>query len=98
MSNRIELEKSFVLDEENEKRIQEKIKQEGFNLISEEVEEDTYFSDQELNFVKNRVCLRTRKINDDYFIMPEEDVTIRAVWSKLSLTKSVPTVIITIPD
>lgn len=66
MSNRIELEKSFVLDEENEKRIQEKIKQEGFNLISEEVEEDTYFSDQELNFVKNRVCLRTRKINDDY--------------------------------
>ena len=66
MSNRIELEKSFVLDEENEKRIQEKIKQEGFNLISEEVEEDTYFSDQELNFVKNRICLRTRKINDNY--------------------------------
>ena len=66
MSNRIELEKSFVLDKENERRIQEKIEQEGFNLISEEVEEDTYFSDQELNFVKNRVCLRTRKINDDY--------------------------------
>ena len=66
MSNRIELEKSFVLDEENERRIQEKIKQEGFKLVSEEVEEDTYFSDKELNFVKNRVCLRTRKINDDY--------------------------------
>ena len=29
------------------------------------------------------------KVNDDYFIMPEEDVTVRAVWSKLSLTKSV---------
>ena len=29
------------------------------------------------------------KVNDDYFIMPESDVTIRAVWSKLSLTKSV---------
>ena len=26
-------------------------------------------------------------VNDDYFIMPEADVTIRAVWSKLSLTK-----------
>ena len=66
MSNRIELEKSFILDEENEKRIQEKIKQEGFKLVSEEIEEDTYFSDKELNFVKNRVCLRTRKINDDH--------------------------------
>ena len=66
MSNRIELEKSFVLDEENEKRIQEKINQEGFNLISEEVEEDTYFSDEDLYFVKNRICLRTRKINDNY--------------------------------
>lgn len=66
MSNRIELEKSFVLDEENEKRIQEKIKQEGFKLVSEEVEEDTYFSDKDLYFVKNRICLRTRKINDDY--------------------------------
>ena len=29
------------------------------------------------------------KVNDDYFIMPEEDVTVRAEWSKLSLTKSV---------
>ncbi len=66
MSNRIELEKSFVLDEENEKRIQEKIKQEGFKLVSEEVEEDTYFSDKDLYFVKNRICLRTRKINDNY--------------------------------
>lgn len=66
MSNRIELEKSFVLDKENEKRIQEKIKQEGFKLVSEEVEEDTYFSDKDLYFVKNRICLRTRKINDDY--------------------------------
>ena len=36
MSNRIELEKSFVLDEENEKSIQEKIKQENFKLVGEE--------------------------------------------------------------
>ena len=66
MSNRIELEKSFILDEENEKRIQEKIKQEKFKLVGEEIEEDTYFSDKDLHFVKNRICLRTRKINDNY--------------------------------
>ena len=28
------------------------------------------------------------KVNGDYFIMPEVDVTLRAVWSKLSLSKS----------
>lgn len=28
------------------------------------------------------------KVNDDYFIMPERDVTIRATWSELKLAKS----------
>ncbi len=28
------------------------------------------------------------KINDDYFIMPEKDVTIRATWTKISMEKS----------
>ena len=28
------------------------------------------------------------KVNDDYFIMPEEDVIIRATWSKMKLAKS----------
>ncbi len=28
------------------------------------------------------------KINDEYFIMPESDVTLRAVWSKLNINKS----------
>lgn len=28
------------------------------------------------------------KVNDDYFIMPESDVTLRAVWSKVGLEKS----------
>ena len=41
MSNRIELERSYILDEVEEKRIMEKIKQEKFKLVSEEVEEDT---------------------------------------------------------
>lgn len=29
-----------------------------------------------------------KRINGDYFLMPEEDVTIRAEWSKLSISKS----------
>ena len=66
MSNRIELERSFILNEAEEKRIREKIKQEKYKLVSEEVEEDTYFSDKDLYFVKSRTCLRTRKINDNY--------------------------------
>ena len=57
MSNRIELERSFILNEIEEKRIREKIKQENFKLVSEEIEEDTYFSDEDLHFVKNRICL-----------------------------------------
>ena len=66
MSNRIELERSFIITELDEKRIKEKIEKEDFKLVSEEIEEDTYFSDNDLYFVKNRICLRTRKINDDY--------------------------------
>lgn len=34
------------------------------------------------------VTEEVEKVNDDYFIMPESDVTLRAVWSKLSLSKS----------
>lgn len=66
MSNRIELERSFIITELDEKIIKEKIEKEDFKLVSEEIEEDTYFSDKDLYFVKNRICLRTRKINDDY--------------------------------
>ena len=29
-----------------------------------------------------------KKVNDDYFIMPEEDVTLKANWSKLGISKS----------
>ena len=38
MSNRIELKRSYILTELDEKRIKEKIKQENFQLVSEEVE------------------------------------------------------------
>jgi len=34
------------------------------------------------------VVKSAKKINDDYFIMPEENVTIKGVWSKIAITKS----------
>lgn len=37
------------------------------------------------------------RVNDDNFIMPEEDVVIRAVWSKVSLSKSMNGTIYTVP-
>lgn len=65
MSNRIELEKGFEIDSEYE-RILEKIKEKNFKFVSNIVEEDTYFSDKDLNFINNRTCLRTRKTNEEF--------------------------------
>ena len=65
MSNRIELETSYYLGEDDT-NILNKIKEENFILSEEVIEEDTYFTDKELEFVKNRICLGTRKINEDY--------------------------------
>lgn len=64
MSNRIELEKCYEISNEEEAKILKKIEEEKFSLVSDEVEEDTYFSDKDLDFVKNRICLRTRKTDD----------------------------------
>lgn len=38
------------------------------------------------------------KVNDDYFIMPESDVTIRAIWSKIELAKSMDGAVYSVPD
>lgn len=65
MSNRIELEASYHLNDDYSE-ILDKIKKEDFKLISEVTEEDTYYTDKDLIFVNNRICLRTRKINEDY--------------------------------
>ena len=65
MSNRIELEKGFEIDSEYEK-ILANIKEKDFKFVSNIVEEDTYFSDKDLDFVKNRTCLRTRKTNEEF--------------------------------
>lgn len=65
MSNRLELEKSFVI-EKNLEKLLKKIEKEGFSLASTDTEEDTYFTDKQLEFIQDRVCLRTRKTNEEY--------------------------------
>lgn len=65
MSNIIELEASYILNE-NCDEIYEKIKQEKFKFVSENVEEDTYYTDKQETFIKDRICLRTRKVNEDF--------------------------------
>ena len=65
MSSRIELEASYHLGKDY-KEILEKIETESFKLIEDSVEEDTYFTDKNLEFVKSRTCLRTRKTNEDF--------------------------------
>lgn len=65
MASRIELEASYHLGE-NYEDILEKIKEQNFKLVEDSVEEDTYFTDKNLEFVKSRTCLRTRKTNEDF--------------------------------
>jgi len=65
MSNRIELEVSYIL-EKDYNFIYEKIKEENFKFVSKNTEEDTYYTDKEETFIKDRICLRTRKINEDF--------------------------------
>ncbi len=38
------------------------------------------------------------RVNDDYFIMPENDVTLRATWSKVELAKSMDGTVYSITD
>ncbi len=64
MSKRFELEKSFIIDKDLEKLLG-KIEKEQFELVEDSVEEDTYFTDKQLEFIQDRICLRTRKTNED---------------------------------
>ena len=55
--------------------------------------ENVKISDKELTcegyqFKGWEVVDNVKKINDDYFIMPSNDVTIKAIWSKQSISKS----------
>jgi len=65
MSNRIELEASYILGKDYS-NIYDIIQKENFILVSKNIEEDTYYTDKEENIIKNRICLRTRKINKDF--------------------------------
>ena len=65
MSNRIELEASYHLNDDYND-VLEKIKEEGFIKTEEITEEDTYYTDKDLTFIDNRTCLRTRKTNEDF--------------------------------
>ena len=64
MANRIELEESFIL-KNDDRELLRKIDEKGYKFLEQIVEEDTYFTDKAMSFVKERVCLRTRKTNDN---------------------------------
>lgn len=64
MSNIIELEASYKLNN-NYDNIMDKINEYGYTFKSHIIEEDTYFTDKEQIFIKDRICLRTRKTNDN---------------------------------
>lgn len=65
MANVIELEASFVLKEDYS-NILNKIKEYDYKLNSHILEEDTYYTDDKEVFIKDRICLRTRKTNEDF--------------------------------
>ena len=60
MASRIELEASYHLGE-NYEDILEKIKEQNFKLIEDSVEEDTYFTDKNLEFVKGKCVQNVNK-------------------------------------
>ena len=77
MSSRIELEKSYYVDDE--KILLENINKNGFEKVEDSVEEDTYFSDKEETFIKDRVCLRTRLTNESNL-----ELTFKAASSEIT--------------
>lgn len=64
MSNRIELEASYILNKDYSD-IYEKIEKENFKFVDKNIEEDTYYTDKEETFIKDRICLRLRKTNEE---------------------------------
>lgn len=63
MSNLIELEAGYKLTDF--KNILKKIKEYDYKLNYRVTEQDTYYTDKDLEFIKNRICLRTRKVNNE---------------------------------
>ena len=63
MSNLIELEASYCI--ENFEEILKKIKEKNYKFNYEVQEKDTYYTDKKLEFIKTKTCLRTRKTNNE---------------------------------
>lgn len=63
MASIIELEASYHLEKEH--NILEKIKKENFEFLADITEEDTYYTDKDMTFIEDRICLRIRKTNED---------------------------------
>lgn len=64
MANIIELEACYELNE-NYNNILDKIKEKEFMFKEHIIEEDTYYTDKDEIFIKDRICLRTRKTNEE---------------------------------
>ena len=65
MASVIEIEASFYLDDGYDKLIAN-VNNQGFKFEEKIVEEDTYYTDKSMSFIKDRICLRTRKTNEEY--------------------------------
>ena len=62
MSNRIEVESKFFLD--NIEFLEKKLKNENMSKLESIREVDEYFTDLDSEYIKNRTCLRLRKTNN----------------------------------
>lgn len=63
MAHVIEIEDSYVLN--GEYNVYEKLEKYNFKFKEKITEEDTYYTDKEHTFIADRVCLRTRKTNEE---------------------------------
>ena len=61
------------------------ITREGFY---KKLNNETEFKASEISALQKIITAGVEKVNDDSFIMPEKNVTLRATWKKLSITKS----------
>ena len=63
MANIIELESSYKIN--NFTSLLKKITEKGYKYNYHVIECDTYYTDKDYEFIKDRVCLRTRKTNNN---------------------------------
>ena len=74
MSNLIELEASYHV--ENFEEILRKIKEKNYKFGYKVQEQDTYYTDKKLEFIKTKTCLRTRKTNNEKLELKNKSLNI----------------------